>query len=101
MLTPSLSINLPPEPRTNLNKEFFCTFVLSMLEKIKDGGDSCLPRHFAKPAKKQSVLISTDHRTGDSTGELISGVYLRNSSSSCFQLLASLDLILWVCLGVS
>ena len=38
------------------HKEFCYAFVLSMLEKIKDGGDSCLPRHFAKPAKKQAVL---------------------------------------------
>ena len=35
---------------------------------------------------KQSVLIPTDHRTDDSTEEIISGVYLRISSSYCFQL---------------
>ena len=56
--------NLPPEPEKNLEKEFFCAFVLSLLDKIKVGGDSCLPRHFAKtnakykPAfQKQSVLF--------------------------------------------
>ena len=40
--------NLPPEPEKHLEKEFFCAFVLSLLDKIKDGGDSCLRRHFAK-----------------------------------------------------
>ncbi|CAI8618825.1 unnamed protein product [Vicia faba] len=38
-------------------KEFCCAFVLSILENIKDGGDSYLPRYFAKPSKKQSVLF--------------------------------------------
>ena len=36
--------NLPPVLKIS-KKEFFCAFVLSMLEKIKDGSDSCLPRH--------------------------------------------------------
>ena len=34
-----------------------------MLEKIKDGGDSCLPRHFANQHSKTVSSISTDHRT--------------------------------------
>ena len=41
----------------HLEKEFCCAFVLSMLENIKDGGDSCLPRYFAeKNAKCKPVL---------------------------------------------
>ena len=40
--------NLPPDPEKYLKKEFFCAFVLSLLDKIKVGGDSCLPQHFAK-----------------------------------------------------
>ena len=54
MLTPSLSINLPPEPRDISNKGFFCAFVLSLLEKIKDGGDSCF-RDISRTSVKQSV----------------------------------------------
>ena len=41
----------------HLEEEFCCAFVLSMLENIKDGGDSCLPRHFVNQLKKQSVLF--------------------------------------------
>ena len=67
--------NLPPEPEKYLEKEFFCAFVLSLLDKIKDGGDSCLPRHFVKTnanANQHSKTVSsipTDHRIGDSAGE--------------------------------
>ena len=45
--------NLPPEPRNISKKEFFCAFFLSLLDKIKVGGDSCLPRHFAKTNAKR------------------------------------------------
>ena len=56
-------------------------------------------RDISRNQLKTVSSISTDHRTGDSAGDLISGVYLRNSSSSCFQLFALLDLILWACFG--
>ena len=56
--------NLPLEPREISKKEFCCAFVLSILENIKDGGDSCLLRHFAKPALKPVSSISTDHSKG-------------------------------------
>ena len=36
------------------HKEFFCAFVLSMLEKIKDGGDSCF-RDISRTSVKHSV----------------------------------------------
>ena len=36
------------------HKEFCCAFVLSMLENIKDGGDSCLPQHFRETSLKNS-----------------------------------------------
>ena len=36
------------------HKEFCCAFVLSMLEKIKDGGDSCF-RDISRTSVKQSV----------------------------------------------
>ena len=38
----------------HLEKEFCCAFVLSMLEKIKDGGDSCF-RDISRTSVKQSV----------------------------------------------
>ena len=59
--------NLPPELEKRLEKEFFCAFVLSLLDKIKDGGDSYLPRHFAKinananQHSKTVISIPTDH----------------------------------------
>ena len=45
--------NLPPEPEKHVEKEFFCDFVLSLLDKIKYDGDSCLPLHFAKTNAKR------------------------------------------------
>ena len=39
--------NLPIEPEKYLEKGIFLCFCPFHLEKIKDGGDSCLPRHFA------------------------------------------------------
>ena len=46
--------NLPPEPEKHLEKEFCCAFVLSLLENIKDGGDSCF-RDISRTSVKQSV----------------------------------------------
>ena len=67
--------NLPPEPEKHLEKEFLCAFVLFLLDKIKDGGDSyrdILRKQMQTRTSipKQSVLIPTDHRTGDSAGDL-------------------------------
>ena len=46
--------NLPPEPEKHLEKrKFSMLFFLSLLDKIKVGGDSCLPRHFAKTNAKR------------------------------------------------
>ena len=50
--------NLPPESERHLEKEFCCAFVLSLLEKIKDGGDSCLPRHFTKRKREPAFQNS-------------------------------------------
>ena len=66
MLTPSLSIIYPPNPRNISKKEFFCAFFLSLLDKIKVGGDSCLLRHFEKTnAKRKPAFqktVSSSHR---------------------------------------
>ena len=68
VLTPSLSIIYLPNPR-NISKRN-CSVLLSfpLLDKIKDGGDSCLTVTFLRkqtkhePAfQKQSVLVPTDH----------------------------------------
>ena len=72
---PFYNLPPPPNPRNISKKEFFCAFFLSLLDKIKVGGDSCLPRHFAntkcktQTSIKQSVLPPY-HRTGDSAGDL-------------------------------
>ena len=104
VLIPSVSIEMVL--RNISKKEFFCAFFLSLLDKIKVGGESCLPRHFAntnakrKPAipKKgnKSRFLPPYHRTGDSAGDMISGVYLRISSSYCFILFDLIALSLWV-----
>ena len=68
--------NLPPEPEKHPEKEYFCAFVLSLLDKIKDGGDSCLPRHFAKTNTKRKPAFQKNNKffppyygTGDSAGD--------------------------------
>ena len=77
----------PPYSEISQKKEFFCAFFLSLLDKIKVGGDSCLLRHFAKTnAKRKPTFqktVSSSHRITELAtllGTLISGVYLRNSS---------------------
>ena len=50
--------------------------------------------------KKQSVLIPTDHITGDSAGDFISEVYLRTRSLVFSIVLLCMLLILWACIGV-
>ena len=57
MLIPSLSINLPPVLRNISKKEFSCAFFLSLLDKIKVGGDSCLSRNFANKKHKMQTSI--------------------------------------------
>ena len=58
--------NLPPVLRSISKKEFFCAFFLSLLDKIKVGGDSCLPRHFANTNAKHrpafQKTVSSSHR---------------------------------------
>ena len=49
--------NLPPVLRNISKKEFFCAFFLSLLDKIKDGGESCLPRYFANKKRKTRTSI--------------------------------------------
>ena len=98
--------NLPLETEKHLEKEFCYAFVLSLLEKIKDGGDSCLPRHFAKTNAKRGPTFQNSqfysHRSQNwrlCWGIFISEVYLR-IRSLCFQLYALYALILWACIGV-
>ena len=48
--------NLPPVLRNISKKVFSVIFPFPLLDKIKVGGDSCLPRHFAnKNAKRKPV----------------------------------------------
>ena len=56
--------NLPPVLRNISKKEFFCAFFLSLLDKIKVGGDSCLARHFANNKRKPAFqkTVSSSHR---------------------------------------
>src|SRR4051812_45861870 len=66
---------LPPELRF-LKRFFSVSFCLSeySLDKIKVGGDSCLPRHF------DYIKVSSPYyRTGDSAGDLfrLRGVTLK------------------------
>ena len=43
VLTPSLSIIYPPYSKTSRKMFFLLFFHFPLLDKIKDGGDSCLP----------------------------------------------------------
>ena len=47
----------------------------------------------ANQHSKTVSSISTDHRTGDSAGDIISEVYLRIRSHLCFQLYVLIDFI--------
>ena len=86
---------------SNLYKEFFCAFVLSILEKIKDGGDSCF-RDISRTSVKQSVpdppitelatLLGTKLKVRCTLG------LVHNCVFNCIDLL---DLLLWDCLGSS
>ena len=63
--------NLPPEPKIFSKKVFPVLLYLSLiLDKIKVGGDSCLPQHcFAKSKLKSSQFLHRGYRTGDSAGD--------------------------------
>ena len=106
VLIPSVSIIYPPYSEY-LEKGIFLCFLPFQLDKIKVSGDSCLTRHFAntkakrKPAflKKQSQFWPPHHRTGDSAGDLISGVYLRISSSYLLLLFVLVAFLLRVLFG--
>ena len=78
---------LPPVLRNISKKEFFCAFFLSLLDKIKFGGDSCLPRHFAKinanQHSKNSQFSPPYHRTSDSAGLLLFNTGLRFAFAKC------------------
>src|SRR4051812_30794009 len=62
-LTPSLCITYPPNSISF--QRSFLFFLPFQLDKIKVGGDSCLPQHF------QILKVSSPYyRTGDSAGEI-------------------------------
>ena len=50
--------NLPPVLRNISKKEFFCAFFLSLLDKIKVDGDSCLLQHFANCKTQTSKFLN-------------------------------------------
>ena len=71
------------------HKEFFCAFVLSMLEKIKYGVDSCF-RDISRTSVKQSVPDPPITELATLLGNFISEVYLRIRSPMfsivCFKI---------------
>ena len=54
--------NLPPVLRNISKKVFSVLFPFPLLDEIKVGGDSCLPRHFVNTKRKTSINSRFFHR---------------------------------------
>ena len=51
--------NLPPVLRNISKKVFSVLFPFPLLDEIKVGGDSCLPRHFANKKHKPVLTVGS------------------------------------------
>ena len=72
--------NLSPVLRNISKNEFFCAFFLSLLDKIKVDGDSCLPRHFANTnAKRKPAFLKKSPGSGHRITQWFKGENAINS----------------------